>query len=114
MRGFSGFLFSAANTLQSRSEVGDFGNRKNSLEAVGLTQMRNDKAESMNIVQTGNIYKKVGKLELSFVLCIAFIFSRFAGLSFHLFVLSFGTWFLKLILLNLLLPSFVLYSLCIV
>lgn len=55
------FFLSFVSALQSRLEMDNFGNRQNSLEAVALIQMRNDKAELMNIVQTGNICKKVGE-----------------------------------------------------
>lgn len=54
-------LISSVSALQNRLEVDNFGNRQNSLEAIALIQMRNDKAELMNIVQTGNICKKVGE-----------------------------------------------------
>lgn len=58
---FERFLFlRTVNAIESRSEVDDFGNRKNSLKVGALIQVRNGKAEPMNITKYGQTRKKVG------------------------------------------------------
>lgn len=53
-------FLSTVNALESSLEVDNFGSRKNNLEsAVALTQVRNDKAEPVNIVGARKIWEKV-------------------------------------------------------